>query len=213
MLTPVCPSSFPSQEILDFKFDAHYMVRGLIVDKARGNILKLDRHKYVKLASHGFSELPREERLRAYGDRVDVFEEPAFAMVDTLFSLGETYLFAQLVEHMDAQPGLYGGKTYAAVYAELRGAVDLCHRDGSLKRAVAADPARYIHRDPSLVPLLELLRAAGKQVFLCTNSLWDYTNVASCAAPSPSFLISASVAAPLLLLGGLRSRWLSSLSP
>jgi len=26
-----------------------------------------------------------------------------------------------------------------------RSAVDLCHRDGSLKREVAANPSRYIH--------------------------------------------------------------------
>ena len=28
---------------------------------------------------------------------------------------------------------------------DVRAAVDLCHRDGSLKRSVAADPGRYIH--------------------------------------------------------------------
>lgn len=30
-------------------------------------------------------------------------------------------------------------------YREVRTAVDLCHRDGSLKREVAADPGKYIH--------------------------------------------------------------------
>ena len=34
-------------------YDPEYMVRGLVVDKARGNILKMDRHKYVKVAHHG----------------------------------------------------------------------------------------------------------------------------------------------------------------
>ena len=31
------------------------MMRGLTIDKKRGNILKIDRHKYVKLAYHGLS--------------------------------------------------------------------------------------------------------------------------------------------------------------
>lgn len=44
------------------------MMRGLTIDKARGNIIKLDRHKYVKLAFHGFRELSREERLATYID-------------------------------------------------------------------------------------------------------------------------------------------------
>ena len=31
---------------------------------------------------------------------------------------------------------------------------------------------KYIHEDPMLVPLLDMLRQAGKKVFLATNSLW-----------------------------------------
>jgi hypothetical protein len=31
------------------------------------------------------------------------------------------------------------------MYRDVRAAVDLCHRDGSLKRNVAANPSKYIH--------------------------------------------------------------------
>ena len=48
---------------------------------------------------------------------------------------------------------------------------------------MAEDPARFIHKDKSLVDLLELLRASGKRVYLATNSLWDYTNVRTRAHP------------------------------
>lgn len=44
------------------------MMRGLIIDKKRGNILKMDRHKYVKLAYHGFRELSRDQRLVTYAN-------------------------------------------------------------------------------------------------------------------------------------------------
>lgn len=54
------------QELLDFEFDYRYMMRGLIIDKGRGNVLKMDRHKYVKVAFHGFQKLSREERLATY---------------------------------------------------------------------------------------------------------------------------------------------------
>jgi 5'-nucleotidase len=37
-------------------------------------------------------------------------------------------------------------KPYKEIYREIRGAVDLCHRDGSLKKAVAEEPAKYIHQ-------------------------------------------------------------------
>ena len=74
---------------------------------------------------------------------------------------------------------------------DVRAAVDLCHRDGSLKQTVAADPGRYMHEDPRLAPMLESLRVSGRKVFLATNSLWDYTHVVMnfllCGAPDTRF--------------------------
>ena len=54
--------------LYDFDFDWRHMVRGLTIDKRRGNVLKLDRHKYVKLAYHGFQKLTREQRLATYAN-------------------------------------------------------------------------------------------------------------------------------------------------
>ncbi|GAU15304.1 hypothetical protein TSUD_03730 [Trifolium subterraneum] len=80
---------YPS-ELLSWSFDPNYMVRGLVLDKKRGNILK------------------------------------------------------------DRNPGkLPMSIDYACLYKDVRHAVDLCHRDGTLKQKVAKDP----------------------------GSLWDYTNV------------------------------------
>ena len=56
------------QIIASWQFDWRYMVRGLTIDKQRGNILKIDRHKYVKVAYHGFRELSRQERRAVYSD-------------------------------------------------------------------------------------------------------------------------------------------------
>ena len=43
-------------------------MRGLVIDKQRGNVLKIDRHKYVKLAFHGFEPLSRQERMDTYNN-------------------------------------------------------------------------------------------------------------------------------------------------
>ena len=171
---------YPKQLLETLKFDPNYMVRGLVVDKKRGNILKMDRHSYVKVAYHGFEALNTDDRLRTY---CDVSKRPSydgvdFSALDTLFSMGEAYLFSQLVEAKDS--GKYKflkEKEYMKMYDEIRAAVDLCHRDGSLKHAVAANPAKYMDSGEEIVPLLKALRASGKKVFLLTNSLWDYTNV------------------------------------
>ena len=45
------------------------------------------------------------------------FDEPDFAMIDTLFSLAEAHLFMQLVELQDEQPDLLPpGKTRPDLY-------------------------------------------------------------------------------------------------
>ncbi|XP_019711269.1 uncharacterized protein [Elaeis guineensis] len=167
-------------ELLEWTFDWKYMVRGLVLDKKRGNILKMDRHKYVKIAYHGFKEMSKEDKIATYGNTFirDSFDEPDYALVDTLFSLGEAYLFSQLVDFMDSNPGkVPSGKDYGRMYKDVRAAVDLCHRDGTLKQMVAKDPGRYINKDSWIVPMLKMLRDSRRSTFLVTNSLWDYTNV------------------------------------
>ncbi|CAI0383056.1 unnamed protein product [Linum tenue] len=167
-------------ELLHWTFDWTYMVRGLVLDKKRGNILKMDRHKYVKVAYHGFREMSKEEKVGTYGSTLirDSFDEPDYALIDTLFSLAEAYLFAQLVDFKDKNPGkVPQGADYARMYKDVRAAVDLCHRDGTLKQMVAEDPKRYINEDTSIVPMLKMLRDSGRATFLVTNSLWDYTNI------------------------------------
>lgn len=69
--------------------------------------LQMDRHKYVKVAYHGFTELSKEEKVETYGNTLtrDSFDEPDYALIDTLFSLAEAYLFAQLVDFKDKNPG------------------------------------------------------------------------------------------------------------
>ena len=172
---------YPRALMEKFEFDPNYMVRGLIVDKRRGNILKMDRHNYVKVAYHGFTALDTEERLATYCEtsKRQSFDGPEFNALDTLFSMGEAYLFSQLVEAKDSgeHAAFFERKSFIQIFDEIRASVDLCHRDGSLKHAVAADPGKFISKGDGLVPLLKAMRASGKQVFLLTNSLWDYTNV------------------------------------
>ncbi|GKV29913.1 hypothetical protein SLEP1_g38786 [Rubroshorea leprosula] len=168
------------KELLKWTFDSKYMVRGLVLDKKKGNTLKMDRHKYVKVAYHGFREMSKEDKVETYGNTLirDAFDEPDYALIDTLFSLAEAYLFAQLVDFKDNNPRKVPESVdYACMYKDVRAAVDLCHRDGTLKQMVAKDPQRYINEDTSIMPMLKMLRDSGRSTFLVTNSLWDYTNI------------------------------------
>jgi hypothetical protein len=62
--------------------------RGLIIDKKSGNILKLDRHKYVRLAFHGTQRIPKEQRKQLYTKHVESFSDTSrFVNIDTIFLL------------------------------------------------------------------------------------------------------------------------------
>lgn len=164
--------------VLNIEYDHCYFIRGLVVDKERGNIIKLDRHKYVKSALHGFKPLSKEHRADIY-DKITHsgggFSEPRFAMLDAMFALPDAFLFSSLVKYKDENP-LEISQDYMQIYKDVRKSVDMCHRDGSIKKQVAQNPQKYILRDPSLVPMLRNLKRSGRKVFLLTNSLWNYTD-------------------------------------
>lgn len=164
--------------LLNVDYDHSFFIRGLVVDKQYGNIIKLDRHKYVKHALHGFSKLSKQARADMY-DQITTsgggFGEPRFAMLDAMFALPDAFLFSSVVEYKDKNPKEIP-QDYMQVYNDVRKSVDMCHRDGSIKDRVAAEPQRYIQRDPSLIPMLRKLRRSGRKVFLLTNSLWNYTD-------------------------------------
>ena len=45
------------------------------------------------------------------------FDEPDFALIDTLFSLAEAHLFMQIIELMEAKPGIMpSNKSFADIY-------------------------------------------------------------------------------------------------
>jgi 5' nucleotidase family len=52
--------------VLDFRYDHLFWTRGLIMDTSRGNFLKIDRHKYVRVAYHGFSKMSSATRKVLY---------------------------------------------------------------------------------------------------------------------------------------------------
>lgn len=174
MTKKMVASGYP-EEMLSWTFDPSRMIRGLIIDKKRGNILKLDRHNYIKIAYHGFSELSREERRKFYDiDKIPAFREPDFSFLDTFFLLSKAFLFSKLVEYKD-KTGLLENKTYEDFYYDILNFFELSHRDDSIKNVVRQNPDQYIIRDPEISDILQELKKRGKKLFLLTNnSSWEY---------------------------------------
>jgi len=160
--------------VQDLEFDPGLVIRGLIIDVERGNALKANRFGYVKRATHGTREMPFDVQRELYGrDVVDLADE-RYAFLNTLFSLSEACMYAQLVDRLDegALPGVMG---YGDLYRQVRTSIDEAHMEGQLKADIIADPDRFVEPDPELpLTLLDQLHA-GKKLLLITNSEWQYT--------------------------------------
>ena len=161
------------EELADLKFEPNFLIRGLLVDMDRGNLLKVDGHKYVKTAFHGTKLLDKETRHKLYNS--ESFKAQEFLSVDTFFALSEVQLFVEIVDFMDLNPNKIK-KSYRDVYSDLRRFIDLSHADGSIKNLVMANPSEFIRKDKHLSTALMRLVDGGKTLFLLTNSGWNYTD-------------------------------------
>ena len=142
-------------DLFGYKYKQNSYRRGCVIDKRRGNILKLDRHNYVRVAEHGQTSLPRQERKSVYKktfEHVSEFHSGAFEFIDTPFSVVDACIFAQLVDLKDrlgSSNELLAGKSYQQLWTDLRLCVDACHKNGVIKQTVANNPDKYIYVDPN----------------------------------------------------------------
>jgi len=149
-----------------------FPVRGLLIDKRFGHVLKMDRYKHVHKGYHGFRELTKEELRALYHSKKIRPATPRYHWIDTLYALSEVATYAALVDAMEKKGYAVD---YARLFTDIREGIDEAHRDGTILDEVASNLPHYVHRDPNLAPALHKLRSAGKKLFLLTNSRWAYT--------------------------------------
>jgi HAD superfamily 5'-nucleotidase-like hydrolase len=120
--------------------------------------------------------LTHEEQRQTYAQVWVDLSEPRWVFLNTLFSLSEVCVYAQLVDLIDAHPDAFdGGLGYEGLYRLVRDTMNSTHLEGQLKAEVAAAPERFVVLDPELPRALLDLKHAGKLLLLATNSEWDYT--------------------------------------
>ncbi len=161
-------------EIFKLRYFSGRFIRGLIIDKEKGNILKLNKYGAIRKAYHGLKVIGFVEQKQTYqGIYVDL-ADPKFDTIDTHFSLPHVTLFAQLVQLKDNGVEL---PSYAQLAEDVKGFLDLAHQDGSLKSQVQKEIAKYVIKDKGVVKGLMRYKMHGKKLFLLTNSDWTYTKL------------------------------------
>jgi 5'-nucleotidase len=155
-------------------FDPASVIQGLVFDLELGNLVKATRFGYVIRAHHGTRPLTFDEQRSAYSSTFVDLSDPRWEFMNTLFSLSQANLFAQLVDLLDAGklPETHG---YHDMNRILLGALDEAHNLSELKALIMADPDRFVELDPELPLTLLDQKRAGKRLLLITNSDWNYT--------------------------------------
>ncbi len=167
--------SYP-KSILKLKFDFERAIRGLVIDKVKGNLLKLSRHTAIRVSSHGTEPIDYNKQNRIYKSTYIDIKDKNFDKVDTTFSIAFATLFAQLV---DLKDGEEKSKLpdFVTIASDLNFVLDEAHRDGSLKDVVRSDLPQYIIKDPGIVAGLERYLKHNKKFFIATNSEYSYAKL------------------------------------
>ncbi|XP_024308576.1 5'-nucleotidase domain-containing protein 4 isoform X14 [Homo sapiens] len=177
-------------EILRYTYDPTFPTRRLVFDELYGNLLKVDAHGNVLLGAYGFtflSDLPllRAEIWSFYPSKfIQRDDLQCFYILNMLFNLPETYLYACLVDffsgcsrYTNCDTGYQHGNlfmSFRSLFQDVTDAMNNIHQSGCLKKTLE-DLEKYVKKDPRLPILLGKMKEVGK-VFLATNSSYNYTN-------------------------------------
>lgn len=159
-------------------FDPDLVIRGLVIDKEKGNLVKADRFGYIKRAMHGTKMLSTRAVSEMYGrELVDLRKESRWEFLNTLFSVSEAVAYMQMVDRLDDEtiPADLA-LDYKGLYKAVGKALFWAHVEGRLKSEIMSKPELFVEPDPELPLALLDQKEAGKKLLLITNSDYLYTD-------------------------------------
>uniref|UniRef100_A0A8C2GKL8 Cytosolic purine 5'-nucleotidase n=1 Tax=Cyprinus carpio TaxID=7962 RepID=A0A8C2GKL8_CYPCA len=166
------------QELLNFVYDPAFPTRGLVFDTMYGNLLKVDAYGNILVCAHGFNFLRGPEIRELYPNKfIQRGDTERFYILNTLFNLPETYLFACLVDfftscsrYTSCETGFKDGDlfmSFKSMFQDVRDAVDWVHFKVN---------AIFKCQNIAKLPLLLSRMNEVDKVFLVTNSDYKYTD-------------------------------------
>ncbi|GAQ77600.1 haloacid dehalogenase-like hydrolase superfamily hydrolase [Klebsormidium nitens] len=158
------------RDILSFRYDEKFPIRGLYYDKRRGYLLKLDFFHAVEpgAAYFGRRALSRQEIEEAYGRQAipSDYMHNLVSLMD-LFCLSEACLISDVIQHF-VSSRIEFDPMY--VYEDVKKSIDYVHRSALMHRAILEKPSQFLLKQPGVIQQLKRLKASGKKLFILTNS-------------------------------------------
>jgi HAD superfamily 5'-nucleotidase-like hydrolase len=171
-LSKLATRGYPEDVLSSIQYRIDFPIRGLLIDKRFGHILKMDRYKVVQKGYHGLRELSKDELRALYHQKKLRPTTGRYHWIDTLYALSEATLYTGIVDGFEQRGEAVD---FAKLFSDIRECIDEAHRDGTILNEVEQNLPRYVDRDTSLAQTLHKLRSAGKRLFLLTNSRWAFT--------------------------------------
>lgn len=164
------------EKVRKLQFHHSLAVRGLVIDRKKGNLLKLNRYTAIRASYHGLQPLDFKTHQKLYRSTYIDLSDGGFMAVDTFFSYSLAVLFSQIVDLKDNDlESKY--PEYSQIADDILDALDEAHRDGSLKEEVKKNLDNFIIKEPEVVRGLERYKKHGKKIFVLTNSDYHYTKL------------------------------------
>ncbi|KAI8561984.1 hypothetical protein RHMOL_Rhmol04G0383300 [Rhododendron molle] len=172
-------------------FDPDLVIRGLVIDKEKGNLVKADRFGYVNRAMHGTRMLSN----RAVSSKVyDSMCNLHFLNIWNFVAPVVIFSWCVLLPTYESE--MYGRElvdlrkenrweflntlfsvSEAVAYMQAVGkALFRAHVEGQLKNEIMSKPELFVEPDPELPLALLDQKEAGKRLLLITNSDYHYTD-------------------------------------
>ena len=100
---------------LPFLYDL--AIRGLVIDRKKGNLLKVSRHGAIRASLHGTKPIDFMTQQKLYKSiYIDLSDTHLYTPIDTAFSISVATLYAQLVDIKDSEPVTADGKNMMPDY-------------------------------------------------------------------------------------------------
>lgn len=164
------------ESLRSLKFDYSLAIRGLVVDRKQGNLLKVNRYSAIRASHNGLDPIDFKTQQKLYKSIYIDLAEKDYLAVDTTFSLSLAVLFSQIVD-LKKKDRNSSFPEFAIIADDVLGVLDEAHRDGSIKDHVRKNLADYVIKDERVVQGLERYKNHGKKLFVLTNSDFHYTKL------------------------------------
>jgi hypothetical protein len=157
------------------RYDHDAVIRGLIIDVERGNIVKANRHGFITMAVHGTRQLSFEELRASYMRTIVELARAALGVPQHPLLVLRGLPLRAAGRRSRPRSGARAGRLPRPLPEGARRPSREPTSRASSRPRIIADPARYVSIDPDLALTLIDQRHAGKKLLLITNSEWGFT--------------------------------------